>query len=295
VRCFNLRSSLLVLSISFLVVLVGPVQADPLTTFTLTDLGPGTPTFATGANGDGIVIAGNGQTAYSFQMTQDASLTEKQLLSGNVPVAVAAPVSDPETYGNPANAYSVPFSASTNGQGTLVVVGAYGVYGHGGQSDVYAVQQNPNGTWGTPTELWSGDVQYSGQPGPGFTSITGINKLNEVLGVGSGIVPYGPLTPVAYLYNLNTNSVLNLLSLNVIAAGGWSDLQPIAIDNQGRILLEASPSPTSGQTSEQFLLLTPEGVSSTPLQVPAPEPGPLALAVLTMGGLALRRAVCSRR
>jgi hypothetical protein len=36
--------------------------------------------------------------------------------------------------------------------------------------------------------------------------------------------------------------------------------------------------------------LTPQGVSSDPLEVPAPEPGGLAIAVVAAAALALRRA-----
>jgi hypothetical protein len=271
---------------SFLAALSRAVQADPLTTFTLTDLGTGTPTFASEANG-GVVIAGNGQMVYPFQLAQDTRLDPQQLLSSHIPMLDPAPVNDPNTYHDPIRAYSTPLSAFTNGQGTYVAIDAYGVYGHRGSADVYSVKRNPDGTWGNPTAMWSGGDQFDGLPSPALASITGINKLNEVLGMGSG---GGFSWPQTYLYELNSRTLLNLGDLNVLQSGGWNNLRPIAIDDQGRILLQASLNPVMGDRHQHTLLLTPEGVSSDPLAVPAPEPGPLALAVLTITAQALRRA-----
>jgi hypothetical protein len=60
----------------------------------------------------------------------------------------------------------------------------------------------------------------------------------------------------------------------------------VAIDESGRILLEASP--VAGGP-EQTLLLTPAGVSSDPLAVPAPEPGSFAVMAMAMAALAMKR------
>jgi hypothetical protein len=189
--------------------------------------------------------------------------------------------------------YSTLASPVTNNNGVFVAIDESGVYGHEGSSDVYLVRQNPGGTWSTPSALWQGGLSFiTGLPNPALASIAGINKLNEVLGVGSDGSTNG--LPQSYLYDPNSNSVLNLRTLGVLIAGGWTNVLPIAIDDQGRMLLQAAPSPTSGDRSEHTLLLTPEGVSSPPFAVPAPEPGATALAVLTITGLALRRAVRGR-
>jgi hypothetical protein len=281
------------LLVSFgLAALGSPVLADPMTTFTVTDLGTGTPTFGTGANG-GIVVAGNGQTAYPFPMAQDTALSQPGLLSSQFPIVAAAPVNDPSAYGSPTNAYSTPLSAITNGQGTFVAIDAYGVYGHMGEAVVYSVSRNADGTWDAPTTLWSGGEQSSGTPQPGQASITGINSLGQVLGTGTLQAVTGSTGLVQpYLYDPNTHSLLDLYSLNVLQAGGWSNLQPIAIDDQGRILLEASANPTSGDRSAHTLLLIPQGASSDP--VAAPEPGALALAIVMIATLTLRRALHGR-
>ncbi len=299
VRFLNLRSFIrLSTPVLVLGIMHSPAQADPLTTFTLTDLGPGTPTFATGANG-GIVIAGNGQTAYPFQKTQDTSFASPQSFPANFPLLnlPPSPYTSPNAYGNPLNVYSTVLGPIvTNGNGLYVALDASGVAGHQGSSEVYGVTQNPGGTWGAPTGMWTGGTQFDGEASAGLASITGVNKLNEVLGVGADpTATNGAGLPQTYLYNASTNSLLNLATLGVLQAGGWNNIMPVAIDDQGRILLEAGPPLTSsGSTAEHFLLLTPQGVSSDPLEVPAPEPGGLAIAVVAAAALALSRAIRSR-
>ncbi len=298
-RFLNLRSGRrLLLVLSFLHALSSSVHADPLTTFSLTDLGPGLPTFATGANG-GIVIAGNGQTGYAFQTAQDTPFSNSsQSFSTTFPLlAPPPPDTSQNAYDNPLNVYSTVLnSITTNGNGLYVAIDAIGVAGHEGTSEVYYVSKSPDGSWSSPTGMWSGGNQFDGSPSAGLASITGVNKLNEVLGVGADpTATNGAGLPQTYLYNANTNSLLNLATLGVLQAGGWNNIMPIAIDDQGRILLEAGTPLTSGSTAEYTLLLTPQGVSSDPVLVPAPEPGVLAFAVVTIAALVLRRAVRGRR
>jgi hypothetical protein len=287
---------LTVLATAFLAASSSDAKADPLTTFTLTDLGAGTPVIESGSNG-GVVIAGNGQTAYPFLVSQGLSVSYQQLSSSHMPLIAQAPISNPDADWNPLNVYSMPLNTITDGNGTYVAIDAYGVNGHMGQAEVYSVRQNSDGTWGTPIALWSGGEQFSGSASAAQASLTGINKLGEVLGVGAdGFLGSGSGVPQTYLYNLNTQSLLNLGTLAVLTSGGWNNLRPIAIDNQGRILLEGPPNPAAGDplAHPHGLLLTPEGVSSTPLMVPTPEPGALALAAVTLAALALRKAVRAR-
>lgn len=280
------------LAFAIVVVLGEAARADALTNFTVTDLGAGTPTFSTGANG-GIVTVGNGATAYSFLPDTGTALNAAQVGVSQIPVVAGAPIGDPNTYGDPSLAYSMPVAATTNGQGTYVAIDASGVYGHMGSAEVYSVQQNANGSWTNPVALWSGGEQSSGMPGTGQASIVGINKLGEVLGSGSlNAVTSSTSLSQPYLYNLNTNTLLDLYSVGALQAGGWNNLVPIAIDDQGRILLEASPNPTSGDGSVHTLLLTPEGVSPDAFSVP--EPGTLAMAVMTIAAVAWRRALRRR-
>jgi hypothetical protein len=293
VRCLNLRPFRLpVIAIAFLCILSSLSRADPLTNLTLIDLGTGTPTFAMGANG-GIVIAGSGLTAYPFQKAQDTSPDPKKLLSTGFPLPDRAPTQDPMTYGDPSRAYGILSNAHANGNGVVVGIEATGVAGHYGSSDVYFSQQAPDGSWGAPTHMWTGGPpSFMGLNWEPIASITGINAKDEVLGSGTAQNAAGPFVhQTALLYNLDTKSLLDLSTLAVLEAGRWNTLSPIAIDDRGRILLTGSPLTGPDHT----LLLTPEGVSSDPLAVPAPEPGALAFAVLTITALTLRRAARSRR
>ena len=47
--------------------------------------------------------------------------------------------------------------------------------------------------------MWTGGVEFQGSPTPGEAAITGMNKLNEVLGVGSDGSPNGLGLPQTYL------------------------------------------------------------------------------------------------
>jgi hypothetical protein len=85
----------------------------------------------------------------------------------------------------------------------------------------------------------------------------------------------------AVMYDINTHTPTNLSTLPALAS--YLNLLPVAIDDLGRILVEASP--VAGGP-EQALLLTPAGVSSDPLAVPAPEPGSFAVMMLAMATFA---------
>jgi hypothetical protein len=128
VRFLNLCSFIRVtMSIVVLGLLHSTAQADPLTTFTVTDLGPGMPTFATGANG-GTVIAGNGQAAYPFQLTQDTTFSSTSSLSPGFPLVTPTPPTDaPGAYGDPNFVYSTVLNPiMTNGNGLYVATDASG-------------------------------------------------------------------------------------------------------------------------------------------------------------------------
>src|SRR5262249_9228015 len=150
-------------------------------------------------------------------------------------------------------------TAMENHNGLIVGIDDNGVAGHSGGTDVYAVKQNPGGGWGPASHLWSGGSPASGFPPP-VATISGINALNQVLGSGFGQGYPGAYTYQAYLYNPTTNNVQDLNTLAAIQAGGWTSITPIAIDDQGRILLNGSRLTGPDHT----LLLTPQGVSSDP-------------------------------
>jgi hypothetical protein len=228
-------------------------------------------------------------------MAPVTSLNSQQLVSYHFPLLDAPPpASAGDAYGNPANVYSVPLTAAANGQGVYAAIDSYGIGGHLGQSNVYYVTKNSDGTWSSPHFMWSGGGQYTGWANPALASIIGVNALGEVLGTGESQRYPGGGIGDTYLFNIKTGNLLNLDTLPIwTSAKGWSvDPTPLAIDNQGRILLEAQYGLGIAPGPAHLILLTPDGVSSDP--VAAPEPGALALTVVTLAALALRRALRSR-
>src|SRR5262249_31933874 len=95
------------------------------------------------ANGGQILSVSNGQISYPFAFVPDAALTPYQGNMSNFPLAVRVPVSNPLTYGNPLNAYSIVFNPLANANGTVVAIDSAGVFGHFGAASVYYVQRSP--------------------------------------------------------------------------------------------------------------------------------------------------------
>jgi hypothetical protein len=83
-------------------------------------------------------------------------------------------------------------------------------------------------------------------------TIAGINTENHAL-VGT---TFADQAYNSLVYNFSTNTITNLESLPQISGGTYSNLVPLAIDNQGQILLVAA---AAGTTALDVLLLTPDG------------------------------------
>lgn len=274
--------------------LLGPAHADPITIpgYTVTNLGSGTPTFSTLPNGTGVLNAPNGQW-YRWDPTSNTTLTPGQGIMASFPLPYAAPVNDPNTYGNPLNAFAVVQSATMNSNGTVVAIEDWGVSGHYDFSEAYAVQRNANGSWGPSTAIWSGNMQFNFVwPTYGWNLVVGFNNLNQILGNMSTNGGYSSFMDAA-LYNLNSHTLVDLNQLFYSpSASGVSQLgdafiinQPIALDNAGRILLNATAYDPSTETGYSFdVLLTPDGLSAAPLEVPATEPGTLATGLIAIVG-----------
>ncbi len=283
-------------------------QAAPITIpgYTVTDLGPGTPTFSTDANGNGVLNAPNGQV-YAFSQTPNTVLTPGQGIMANFPLLVPAPINDPFTYGNPMNAFAFVESAVMNANGLATVTESWGVAGHYENSSAYAVQLGPNGSWGSPVALWNGNEQFFTNWGPNL--ITGVNNLNQVLGTMAAGSVFNTGTDLV-LYNINSHTLTDLNTLLGSGSGGIYQSggdyvvnqtsagpgQPIALDDEGRILLSAYPFPQSLPGNQPTnLLLTPNGLSAAPLEVPAPEPGALGVGLLAIAGFVAHRIREQRR
>lgn len=194
---------------------------------------------------------------------------------------------DPFTYGNPLNAYSVTSNPLMNANGITVAIDSAGVYGHFGTESVNFAQRNADGTWGPLSNAWIGTIQYGGGPNVGGVTIAGINNLNQIIGTMTGTSNLSN----AVLYDIGSHTLTNLSTLPALA--GFLNIEPVAIDDLGRILVEASPAPGSAVQTEQTLLLTPSGVPGNP--IPAPEPGSFAVMALAVAAFAVRHVREHRR
>ena len=119
-------------------------------------------------------------------------------------------------------------------------------------------------------------------------SIVGINNLGQVLGTTSN--PYGNNPASAVVYNPTMQTLTNLTNVTDSAGNTYLNAVPYAIDDHGRILLQASEWPTGAQDT---LLLTPAGQSVS--EAPVPEPRSIAVMVLAMAAFAAQRAAERRR
>jgi hypothetical protein len=304
---------------------ISTAQADAITpSYAITDLGSGgiTATTANGstialdvgslassdpanqqlaaeANGSQITGISNGQATYSFPLTPATALQPYQGIMVDIPLTEQAPVGAGATFGNPRNAYSDAVApALMNASGIVATIDSVGVYGHTGWNSIYYVQRNPDGTWGSPVAMWRGPVEWQQGPVVGGASITGINKLNQVLG---WLQPpdSGDPNHQAVLYDIKTHSLINLATYLMSQSQSYFDVRPIAIDDQGRILLRTGYI-DGHQTGFSYgpdhtVLLTPDGVSSDPIPLATPEPGSLAVMTLAMAAFAVHRARERRR
>jgi len=296
-RPVDFRSFLTALATTFLMGgIAATAQADPISpTYTITDLGTGNISLSTASGNtipvsnayanSPIVSVSNGQTAYAFPVTPATVLVPGQGAMANFPSIQSAPVADTLAYGNPNNAFSTVTSAIENANGIVAAMDYAGTNGHDGTGEAYYVQQTGNGTWSAPVGIWGGDTQNFQNLTHGGLSVVGINKLNEILGtMGTN---YGPNTTDTVLYNIATHTLTDFTASGILA--NYSDPTPIAIDDQGRILLQATSFSTTAGISEHTLLLTPAGVSSVPVPMSAPEPGSWAVMALAMAGFVAHR------
>jgi hypothetical protein len=276
-----------ILLLASLHLLAAGAQADPM--YTVIDLGTGAPTFGTNSNGQGTVTGSNGLT-YAF----NAMPVRSPVQPPNFPNVVAPPVGSPDTYGNPAYAYSNSTLVGINSQGLAAGLDVFGVDGHISNTEAFAVQQEANSSWGTPIPLWAGAPNFGMAFGVG---ILGISSSGQILGYGynMGQLLGYDANPSAYglfLYDSKSQSFTNLSNLidstMSPANTNWflNNATVGQIDNQGRILLpQAAYEGYSGPL--HTLLLVPQGVSVDP--VPAPEPATWAIFATLIGGWMARK------
>ncbi|SIO29530.1 PEP-CTERM protein-sorting domain-containing protein [Singulisphaera sp. GP187] len=278
----------------FTVALVGATlstaRAANIPAYTVTDLGTGTAQVSTDAGGNGIVIAPDGQTTYTFPNTSSSNYpSEAEWLSirSKLPPLTNAPVHNSWTYGNPNNAYSYYEGGLLNQNGFFVGTNTFGVTGHisGAGSLVFATQRQADGSFSTPITLWDSPNNHS--TGEQMATAMFINNQNQVLGMGG--VPYSATsyyTKNFYLYDMQTQIRTDLKDL----LPGWHLETELGLDDQGRMLLSAWKWDDKLGIQYHSLLLTPPGlVIGDPVTVP--EPTSLATLMLGLGGyLAFRHS-----
>jgi hypothetical protein len=254
-----------------------PAKADPL--YTVTNLGSGNITLTSPSGGTvapdvGLTLAmsqiatvSNGQVSYSFATTPDMPLIQANGPLSTIPSSLNT---DPALY----NGLGVTGLLNTNGYAALVVsqfVGSEPAY-----STAYAVQESSSGTlgWDQAAVIASGaNNVYNG----GGITIAGVNTANMALIATA----FGNQQPYdGLLYNLSTHSLTDLATLPAILAGDYSKLMPLAIDNLGQILIDATQSTATGIAGDT-LLLTPG--ASPPDPLPSPEPGSCILWAVIAG------------
>ena len=205
-NCFHLVGATLLLAAA-----TSAAHADPIISdgYTITDLGPGTPTFSTDSNGNGIVVAPNGQVSYSFPQTPDTVLTPGQGIMANFPQFPTHPGNG--DYGDPAFDFNrITSCLYMNSNGLVVATDQAGVSGHLYTGSALVIQHNSDGSWGLPTTVFSSNapLQDGFGNGNGFT-VVGLSKSNEVL----IYAPY-PNSPSQLLaYNANTNSTADIIKV----------------------------------------------------------------------------------
>ncbi len=257
--------------------LVSAVHADPITIpgYTVTDLSSGTPTFS-----NGLLNAPNGQI-YAFPQTPATTLSLGQGIMANFPQLVAPQRGNGDN-GNPAYDYSYVTSALINSNGVVAATNVQGVDGHEYNQTEFLVQHNADGTWGQPVLAYGYGPLFEGLSGR--FSVVGLSKANGVLIQNN---ESGSNINQSLVYNLNTHTLTDLELLLTSANLRYYGLNGLAIDDAGRILLQASDANTGFTRTN--LLLTPTGVSSEPLEVAAPEPSTLAFTLLAIAGVAAHR------
>lgn len=259
-------------------------RADNIPAYTVTDLGTGTAQVSTDADGNGIVVAPDGQRTYTFPNTNN-SLANLESVLPLIPPLYNAPIHNPMTYGDPNNAYSYIKDGFLNENGLFVGRNLFGVGGHvaGAGSIVVASQRQADGTFDPLSFLWSSPNNAS--TGGQTAEAKFLNNRDQVLGLAG--LPYDPNSYYSknfYLFDMRSNTRTDLKEL----LPNWQLDDELGLDDQGRMLLLAHVWDAQEGARYHSLLLTPTNLLGDPVTVP--EPTSLATLMLGLGYLAFRRS-----
>lgn len=236
--------------------ILAPTVAIASPTYTVTDLGS--------------TDAGSGFTPNTNYLPSDWAQTP-----GSIPTM---------EHGFGAVAFSYSTLYDMNPSGLAVGISYYGDDAEGyhvQESEMFAVQLQSNGLWGTPHALQYGAVvEVEGANG---LSVGGISNTGQILGAGPMDPPYFSQGAQQQWWVFDSKDQ-SLTNLDTFLPGSQWLIQSASIDADGRILVQVFN--VSGPFNRpDYLLLTPTGISA-PTSVP--EPTTLAMLVTAIGGGLLR-------
>lgn len=253
--------------------LLAPSAAFASPTYTVTDLG---------SNGN----------EFPFTPNRNDLPADWNSAPGGVPILQPAPFSseppDPASQPLGLHGYSYSMLYNMNANGLAVGINTYGADGSGYHvqySEVFAVQRQPDGSWGNPEGLWGGAPVYI----TGFNGLVvgGISNTGQIVGAGPlnpSLSMYSDAPKQWWIYDTKDHSLATLESL---LPRQDLHVDSASIDADGQILVRVLGGPPY-QNQPDYLLLTPTG---TPTPTPVPEPTCLSLLVAAVcGGLLRRRA-----
>jgi hypothetical protein len=184
--------------------------------------------------------------------------------------------------------------SNQNGYAAVSYV-AYSRYSpeHYSPNYIYSFKTQPDGSFGPPEILYKQSNDYANFGGE--ASLIDINKNNAVLARVDNPIGSSSRTVSLLLGDLNSGgfaflptSIPSALSATSSAFSGMNLDYAKALDDQGRVLF-AGDRQVGGQTELDTILLTPAGLSSSP--IPTPEPTTL----ITLGVLSLGLLIRGRR
>ena len=298
-RCSNTNKWLPLFSLTLLGTVGTTAYANPIAaSYTVTDLGvvPSTassPQFSTDANGNGVVLATNGTTSYPFPQTLSGT---SMSTPANFPLLDPVPSSTSGTFSTYSSVQGVTLypNGIDHGDRFRRRRCEAGQQSSWNRLDAYYVMQNPDGSWGQPIAVASSGTQYGASASflnmeSGFS--VSLSKSGNIL-IGNTNQSAGYPMNEASVYNMSTQTTTDLATIPYLVSNNYSNLRAIAIDDDGRILVEALHQ-TSSTASEDFLLLTPAGLSPDPL--PIPEPSTLAVMTLAVAAFGIHRTLERRQ
>jgi hypothetical protein len=263
-------------AITFLA-LIGLVASPALvrasSSFKVTDLGPGTPTYSADSGGQWIVTSAEGGRSFAF-----APSTAVRALPPSESDALFGP-SNPGDLNDLSHQYHFIWGPITNDQGLAIATYVSGVYGHEATSWAVARERQADGSWGEPMQIATGMTLYTDGPSSNL-QFMGLNKLGQVLLYQVGTLG-DPYRPVATLFDPKSGST----DITSLAGTGWSYLRPMAIDDLGRILATGEYHDGDTSSAPHGLILTP---TDQPDPTPVPEPVPLLVFAVLAGVAATR-------